>query len=492
MKKKLSDILARVKVDALHGDGEVAIEGIEYDSRKVKPGYLFVAIPGFKFDGKRFIDDAIVNGAVAIVADGYVKINVPLAVIRKPRETLPALAAAYYDYPGEKLASAAVTGTNGKSTAVSLGGHILKAAGHKTGIINSLVYDTGLKKHKADRTTPESLDVQRYLHEMIEAGCTHAVVEVSSHALMLNRVENIDFKYGLFTTFSRDHLDFHKTMEEYLAAKQRLIYKLEGDTKRAVINNDAPEFRTFIKTARCPVVTYSAAGKASDIMVGRYEFYPDRTEFEIIAPDGKYEALIHLPGRYNLTNALGAATLAWAMGLDFETIVGALKTASPVTGRFQPLDFGQPFTILIDFAHTPDALERVCRSAREVTHGRLMILFGCGGDRDRGKRPLMGAAASENSDLVVITSDNPRTENPDDIIEEILPGVKGDNKVVIVDRRQAIREMIARAKPGDTLIFAGKGAEDYQEIGTVKYPFCEADEIRQALIELGVTEERAQ
>ncbi len=492
MQKKFSDILAPVDVEALVGNGDILIEGIEYDSRKVKPGCLFVAIPGFKLDGKQFVAQAVENGAVAVVADAKVEVSVPLAVVKSPRAALPSLAAAFYDYPGNKLEAAAVTGTNGKSTAVALTGHILKAAGHKTGVINSLVYDTGSTKHKADRTTPESLDVQKYLYEMVQSGSTHAVVEVSSHALVLSRVENIDFKCGLFVTFSRDHLDFHKTMEEYLRAKQKLMYKLDGDNKRAVINDDAPEFRTFIKTALCPVVTYSAAGKPSDITIGRHKFYPDRTEFRMITPDGEYDAVIGLPGRYNMTNALGAASLAWAMGVDFDTIVRALKTASPVPGRFQPVDFGQPFTILIDFAHTSDALERVCRSAREITTGRLLTLFGCGGDRDRGKRPLMGAAASENSDFVIVTSDNPRTENPEDIIEEILPGIKGDNKIVIADRKQAIREMIARAKPGDMLIFAGKGAEDYQEIGTVKYPFSETEEIRQALIELGVTEEQPQ
>ncbi len=363
--------------------------------------------------------------------------------------------------------------------------HIFNRAGKKSGLLNSLVYDTGAAKYKAERTTPESLDVQRYLYEMKQSGCTHAVVEVSSHALSLYRVENIDFRVGLFTTFSRDHLDFHNTMEEYLAAKKLFLNKLEGKSKWAIINADVPEFTGFIPDAPCPVMTYSSAGTKADVMVHSEKLYADRSLFELVTPKGTREIELNLLGRYNLSNAAGAAAVGLAMNIELDTIVEAYRSAEPVAGRFRPIIQGQPYTVIVDYAHTPDAIERLCQSAREITKGRLLILFGCGGDRDKGKRPLMGQAASLNSDYTVVTSDNPRTENPHAIINEILPGMVSKNYIVIPDRREAIREIVKLAKENDTVLIAGKGAEDYQEIGTKKYPYDDTTEVNKALEEIG-------
>ncbi len=467
------------------GRDDILIEGIEYDSRRVKQGQLFAAVPGFKTDGRKFISDAIKGGAAAILTDGSFQTDTALVIVPDVRLGLSDIAAAFYGYPGRELEIIGVTGTNGKSTSVSLIRQILRQAGIKAGMLNSLIYDTGAAKYQADRTTPESLDVQRYLFEMRDAGCSHGVVEVSSHALVLSRVENIDFKVGLFTTFSRDHLDFHHTMEEYLAAKKLFLKKLEGEGKRIVINADAPEFVGFIPDAHNPVLTYSSAGNKADVMISEARLMPDKSVFNLVTPKGTSKVELGLLGRYNLSNAAGAAAVGLSMNIDLGVIVQALKEAEPVAGRFRPVKRGQPFTVIVDYAHTPDAIERLCQSSREITAGRVMILFGCGGDRDKGKRPLMGQIASAKSDLAVVTSDNPRTEDPHKIIDDILPGMTGNNYVIVPDRREAIREIIKRAKAGDTLLIAGKGAEDYQEIGTVKYPYDDTTEVIKALEERG-------
>jgi len=469
----------------LHGRDDILIAGLEYDSRRVQPGMLFAAVPGFKSDGRKFVAEALQKGAVAILTETAVEAAVPVVVVRDVRQALSDMAAAFYSYPGNELTCFGATGTNGKSTSVTAVREILLKSGKKTGMMNSLVYDTTVKRYKADRTTPESLDTQRYLYEMKEAGCTHASLEVSSHALVLKRAENIDFKVGLFTNFTRDHLDFHHTMEEYLAAKKLFLKKLAGENKTAVINRDVPEFVGFIPDAPCRVITYSANGNEADIRIANAKLYLDKSTCELITPLGSRELGTRLLGRYNLANIAGAAASAVALGIDLNTIVSALEAMEPVPGRFRPVLAGQPFTVLIDYAHTPDAIERLCLSAREITKGRVLILFGCGGDRDKGKRSIMGRAATRHSDYAVITSDNPRTEDPHKIIEDIIPGVNGANYRVIPDRRDAIRAILKIAQPGDTILLAGKGAEDYQEIGTEKIPYDDTTEVTAALAESG-------
>jgi UDP-N-acetylmuramoyl-L-alanyl-D-glutamate--2,6-diaminopimelate ligase len=485
MRIQLRNLIEAIPNIRLIGRDDILITGIEYDSRRVKPGMLFAAISGYKTDGYAFIPDAVKNGATAILSDRPVTADVTSLISAKPRQTLADLAAAFYGYPGKRLKITGITGTNGKSSSVFLTRKILETAGRKAGMLNSLVYDTGVKSYHADRTTPESLDVQRYLSEMKEAGCTDAVVEVSSHALVLARVENIDFKVGLYTTFSRDHLDFHNTMEEYLTAKKLFLKKLIGPEKTVVINNDVPEFAAFAGEAECPVITFSARGTRADIVVQSAQLSSDRTIFELATPSGTRTITTRLLGRYNVTNVTGAIATGFALKIPFDTIIQAIETAEPVPGRFRPVSLGQPFAVIVDYAHTPDGIERLSQSARELTTGRLMILFGCGGDRDRGKRPLMGQVASQNCDFVFITSDNPRTEEPQKIIDDIMPGISGKNYKVILDRKEAIRAIIKEAKPNDTILIAGKGAEDYQEIGTKKYPFEDTEEVIRALEETG-------
>jgi len=377
-----------------------------------------------------------------------------------------------------------VTGTNGKSSSVYLIKVILQAADIKAGLLNSLVYNIGSVQFKADRTTPESPVVQRYLRGMLQSGCTHAIIEVSSHALVLARVENIDFKIGLFTNFSRDHLDFHETMEKYLEAKKLLLHKLTETDKTAVLNLDVPEFAELVpdvKNSKGRVVTYSTVDNTADISAGKIELYHDHSKFELKLGSESRHIKFHLPGRYNISNACGAAAAAYAAGILPDQIAAGLELAKPVPGRFVPVSYGQPFGIFIDYAHTPDAIVRLCQSARELTKGRLLILFGCGGDRDKGKRPLMGKAATEYSDFAILTSDNPRTEDPQAILDDVIPGIENSNYEVFIDRVEAIQTIVNRAAQDDTLLIAGKGAEDYQEIGTTRHPFSDTDEIIKAL-----------
>lgn len=482
---KLSNLVRQIKGARIEGDGNIEITGLDYDSRRIEPGMLFIAVEGYKIDGNRFIPDAIKNGAVAVMAAKPFEGNVPTVIVTDLRQAMSDAAAVFYDFPGHKLEIAGVTGTNGKSTSVYLTRLMLNAAGNEAGLVNSLVYDTGKTKYKAERTTPDSVDMQRILFEMVQAGCTHGVVEVSSHALVLHRVDNINFKAGLFTNFSRDHLDFHETMDKYLAAKKLFLEKLIGDNKYAVINMDVPGYAGFTKDVRCNLLTYSVIRNDVDVYIKDIELKPDHSRFSLVIKGEERPVTYKLPGRYNLSNATGAAALGTAMGATMEHVVAGLEKAVAVPGRFQPVDAGQPFLVLVDYAHTPDAIERLCLSAREITPGRMMILFGCGGDRDRGKRPLMGEAASKFSDLAVITSDNPRTEDPHRIIEDVKPGMVSDNYLVIEDRREAIAKILKMAQPGDTILMAGKGAEDYQEIGTTRYPFEDKTEILKALEKLG-------
>ncbi|MFH2035157.1 MAG: UDP-N-acetylmuramoyl-L-alanyl-D-glutamate--2,6-diaminopimelate ligase [Candidatus Zixiibacteriota bacterium] len=487
----LKDLLKGFEKYELYGSDNAIISGIEYDSRKIKRGSLFVAVTGFKIDGNQYIAQAIEKGAAAILTEKYYEHKLPVIVVPEIRTAMSDIAAAFYDNPADKMQNIAVTGTNGKSSSVYLIKMILKAAGYKAGMLNSLVYDTGNKKYKAERTTPDSVDIQKYLSEMVQAGCTYGIIEVSSHALVLQRVRNIKFKIGLFTNFTRDHLDFHKTMDEYLNAKKLLLKKLSGNDKAAVVNSDVSEFESFTREALCPIIRFSAGNSEADLTVSDVVLGSDQTTFTLNSIYDSSPVKIKLLGRYNLSNTVGAAAVGLALGFDLATIARGLGSAEAVSGRFEPVRCGQPFTVLIDYAHTSDAIFRLCQSAKEITKGKILTLFGCGGDRDSGKRPLMGIAASENSDFCVITSDNPRTEDPDLIIKDILPGMANNNYEIISDRGEAIARIISMAQEGDTVLIAGKGAEDYQEIGTERFPFTDKGEIIASLKKRGYEEVRS-
>jgi len=482
---KLQEMINNIENAEIIGNGDTEINGLDYDSRRIKPGYLFAAVRGFKTDGTKFVPEAVKNGAAAVMSEDKLDIDVPVVRVDSIRKALADTAAAFYDYPGFKLTNIGVTGTNGKSTCVALIRNILEHSGRKCGMVNSLFYDTGKNRYKAERTTPDSVEMQKYMAEMVESGCTYASLEVSSHALMLSRVDNIEFKYGLFTTFSRDHLDFHQDMESYLKAKRILLERLDDPEKVAVVNADVPEFVGFVGTASCKFITYGIEAAGADVTAEDIRFHAVYTDCVLKTPRGENQVRLALPGRYNLSNCLGAAASGIAMGIEFDTVCRAMEATEPVPGRFQPVDCGQPFGVIIDFAHTPDALARLCQSARELTEGRLLILFGCGGDRDRGKRPLMAEAASKNSDFALLTSDNPRTEDPEQIINDAGAGMVGSEHEIELDRTAAIDKIMQMARPGDTVILAGKGAEDYQEIGTERIPFSDKGEAVKVLKKLG-------
>ncbi len=482
----LRELIEKLPQAESTGRTDIEIETIEYDSRLVRKNALFFAVKGFEHDGYDFIEQAKANGAVAVMGERE-GCDAVENHIRVPdiRQAMADVSARFYGNPGRKLEICGVTGTNGKTTVCHLIKQILQKRNRKTGLVTSVAYDTGRETFPAERTTPESLDLQRLLFLMKKNRCVNAVIEVSSHALVLKRVENINFRVAVFTNLSRDHLDFHKTMDAYLRAKALLLEKLQDDLGCAVVNLDVPEFRDFFGNLDSSCLSYSLSDTAADVYCDSYRLEAGETTLDLVTPKGKRTVTLKLPGRFNLINALAAAAGGLACGVDLEGVVSGLETAHPVPGRFEAVRVGQPFAVYIDYAHTPDAIERLCLSVREVTEGRLLLLFGCGGNRDRGKRPLMGKAATTHADFVVVTSDNPRDEEPQAILEDIEPGLQSDDYEAIVDRRQAIRAILQKAQPGDVVVLAGKGAEKYQEIKGVRYPFDDVAEVKAALTDSG-------
>ena len=470
------------------GNADLNITSIEYDSRRVTSDSLFVAISGEKFDGYDFAEQAVANGAVAVLGENK-ECSLPEAHVSVPnaRQAMAAVAARFYGYPATKLNLFGVTGTNGKTTTCFLIRDILEAAGHFTGLVTSSVYDTGSEIIQATRTTPESLDLQRLLFQINKNSCDSAVIEVSSHSLVMHRVDNVAFKTVLFTNLTRDHLDFHKSMEEYLKAKAQLLNHLVDNNATAVINVDVPEFVSLMNIDEIRFMTYSLDNSEADIYCSSYRIEPSLTKFDLMTPTGMHQVELNIPGRFNLINAVAAAAACHSAGIADEDIVRGLDSAVPVPGRLNYIDQGQPFALYVDFAHTPDALERVCEAVKELSAGRLLLLFGCGGDRDKGKRPLMGEVAGRLADFVWVTSDNPRSEDPLAIIEDIKPGLAKTNAEVKIEpeRKKAIIGIIKKAQAGDVVLLAGKGAEKYQEIQGGFIPFDEIDIAQQALKDLG-------
>lgn len=471
------------------GEAEAEVRGLAYDSRRVQPGHLFVAIEGFAADGHRFISQALGAGAVAVVVQKEVLLppGIAWARVADSRLALAHLAARFYGHPSRKLRLIGVTGTNGKTTTTHLLAAIYREAGEKVGLIGTIANWIGDRRLPVTHTTPESLDLQALLAEMVGEGVSTAVMEVSSHALALHRVAACAFDCGVFTNITQDHLDFHRDMQDYLAAKLKLFREIGAGEKpgAAVLNADDPHCGEFKNACRVPVYTYGTRAGA-DVRAGEVSVTGRGVSFTAYTPWGKARVHLRLSGQFNVYNALAALTAAGASGVPLEAAVRALEQVRGVRGRFELVDGGQDFTAVVDYAHTPDGLENVLRAARQITGGRLICLFGCGGDRDRTKRPLMGEIAARLSDVVIITSDNPRTEDPLQIIAQIEEGVKRVRADYLVepDRREAIRLAVREARKGDTLLVAGKGHEDYQIIGTTRYPFDDREEILKAIAEI--------
>ena len=455
---------------------DVEISGICYDTRQMIPGCLFVALPGYKTDGHRFIREALDRGAAAVLCRHAPEGPGPWLVTGDPRAALAAISANWFGHPAEELTIIGVTGTNGKTTTTYLLKAMLEeAAGARVGLIGTNQNLIGEKVLPAHRTTPESWEIQKLLREMADAGCTHVVMEVSSHALSLHRVDGIFFAAGIFTNLTRDHLDFHGTMEAYRAAKELLFQQ----TGVAVLNLDDEAGRYYAQRVACPRFTYSENKDEADLTAKNIRLFPGHVEFEAVTRGAIRRVRLPIPGGFTIYNALGVLACGLALGLPLAPIADALGRAKGVKGRVEVVPVPADYTVIIDYAHTPDALENILTAARDFTPGRLICLFGCGGDRDRTKRPIMGEIAASLADFVVITSDNPRTEPPGAIIADILEGVGADAAphVVIPDRRAAIRCALDRAEPGDVVVLAGKGHETYQEIDGVQHHFDEREEV---------------
>ena len=475
--------------------GDVQVTQVAYDSRQVTAGSLFVALRGARADGVTFARDAIARGAIAIVAQTAPPAGVGVSWIQVPdaRLALAALAAAFYEHPSEQLTLVGITGTNGKTTTSYLLSSIFEAAGMKCGRVGTIGYRIGNKEFEAARTTPEAPELQRMLREMVTQGCTAAVMEVSSHALALRRADCLRFAAGVFTNLTRDHLDFHKDMEDYFQAKRRLFTLLPQGAV-GVVNLDDRRGGDMAAVARRPV-TYAIEANA-DVRPGPLSFSLAGLDFEVLTPRGTLHVRSALVGRPNTYNILAAVATAMALDLPFSAIERGVSALDLVPGRFQVVsDPGDDVRVVVDYAHTDDALRNLLETARPLASGRLITVFGCGGDRDRTKRPLMGAVAARLSDLVVVTSDNPRSEDPERILEEIKRGIvvppdrapKGQQGprstpcLTIVDRRAAIERAVHDAKPGDLVLVAGKGHEKYQMIGDRVLPFDDVEVARAAL-----------
>ncbi|MEK7271781.1 MAG: UDP-N-acetylmuramoyl-L-alanyl-D-glutamate--2,6-diaminopimelate ligase, partial [Nitrospirota bacterium] len=480
----IAEILRGLNVKRITGPLEKEIEGIAYDSRVVKKGFLFVAIKGLSVDGHAFIKDVISKGAVGVVTEKAVDVQNEITVIEvdDSRDALALMSAAFYRDPSKKLSLIGITGTNGKTTTSYITKNILEVWGKKVGLLGTVQYIVANKILPASHTTPESLDLQGYLREMVDNNIEYGVIEVSSHALALKRVKGCSFRVAVFTNFSQDHLDFHGTMEDYFAAKTMLFDYL-GKDDYAVLNWDDPMVRSLGEKLNCHCITCGlergAMLRAKNITDNRLQTADNRLQwglsFDIQMPDDRFTLKSGLIGRNNVYNILMSAGVAYALGVSREAIIEGIRTVKPVEGRLEKIDAGQNFLCIVDYAHTEDALKKLIEEARLITGGKIITVFGCGGDRDRTKRPKMGAVASDLSDFVVITSDNPRIEEPSEIIKDIIKGIKKDNYMIEPDRAKAIEKAVSIAKTGDTLLIAGKGHENYQEIKGIRYPFSDKE-----------------
>ncbi len=479
-----AEILARSQDDP-------GVSGVEYDSRRVRLGCAFVAMRGESSDGNRFIDQAISAGAVAVVTDSakeQPRPGVAWAVVANGRRALARVSANFYKRPAERIAITGITGTNGKTTTAFLLESILTAAGRKSALIGTIEYHVAGKVLTAPHTTPEALELNRIFAEALGQGATDAVMEVSSHALAQERVYGVPFDVAVFTNLTRDHLDYHRTMEEYFAAKRVLFEGCGTDAPRAVVTNlddeSGAKLAEFSRKRSPLVLKY--AWERGDLHAANVEITTRGTRFDLVTPEEKIAVFSPLIGRVNVYNILAAAGAAYARGCSPQAFAVGIDRLSCVPGRFERVDCGQPFTVVVDYAHTDDALRNLTALARELvsaSKGRVLTVFGCGGDRDRKKRPMMGEAAGRGSDLVVLTSDNPRSEDPLAIINDAVVGLQktGVKYSVEADRRKAIALAIGEARPGDIVLLAGKGHEKTQTTREGAAPFDDLEVARAAL-----------
>jgi len=490
--KELSKLVESISDAKTQGDLHISITSITADSREIEKGSLFICLEGAHVDGHTFVDKAIAAGAKALLVSKPVDVPADIAVIMVPdtRIGMQELVPAFYEYPASKMRMIGVTGTNGKTTTSHIIGHVLREQGYKVGIIGTvhiLINDVSYPIHN---TTPDVADLQKILSQMVEEGVTHCVMEVSSHALELGRVAGIEFDNAIFTNLTQDHLDFHKTVENYLEAKCKLFELVSASNiqklpKGATINIDDKYGQRVVEKTAVDTITYSTEGKgrmnAHDV-----HMTSKTSDFKLSFEGTTYDVHMRLSGLFNVYNTMAAIGACVTEGLSIPTILNALENFSTVPGRFELIEEGQPFAVVVDYAHTPDGLENILQTAQEIVEKDIIVVFGCGGDRDATKRPIMGAIAAKYADKIFVTSDNPRTEDPQTIVEQVAQGVidnlrPGTEYLVEVDRRTAINKAIAVAGEGDVILIAGKGHEDYQILKDKTIHFDDREEARLAL-----------
>jgi len=482
----LDKLLCNVEKIKVKADTGIDIPGICYDTRVIRSGELFIAIRGYETDGHKYITDAVRHGAACVICEEAPDASVPYILVNDSRKALASVSATWFGNPAKKLKLVGVTGTNGKTSVTYLIKHIIeKNSDSKVGLIGTNGNFIGNRELPTEHTTPESYEMQKLLDKMVLEGCEYVVMEVSSHALYLSRVYGIEYDVGVFTNLTREHLDFHGTMEEYARAKSLLF----PNTKKSVINADDEYASLMIKSSAGPVMSFAIKDSSADLVGKDIKLHADRVEFCLVAVGSINRVELQIPGMFSVYNALASVAATILLGFDIDGILPALQTYDGVKGRAEIVPTGCDYTVLIDYAHTPDALENIITAVRGYSKGRVVTVFGCGGDRDKLKRPLMGQIATELSDFTVITSDNPRTEEPFKIIEEIVAGIRNKDVPykIIENRHEAICWALDNLKPNDVLIIAGKGHETYQIQGTAKIHFDDrevvAEHIKQIRIE---------
>ena len=471
---KLHELTKHLDILESTADPELEISGISYDSRKTQPGDLFVAVRGFNSDGHRFIPKAVASGAAAVLCEEAPDDGTACVRIKDCRYGLAVVSRDFFGNPVKRMKLIGFTGTSGKTSSTQITKHVLETvAGAKVGLIGTngnMIGDTLLH---TEYTTPESLELHQLFKRMAEEGCTHVVMEVSSHSLALERVAGLDFDVAVFTNLSQDHLDLHGTMDEYAAAKKKIF----SQCRRGCVNIDDERGPYMADGAACPILRYSARGGDAELKAENVRLTASGVSFTAVYGDESVPVHLAIPGMFSVYNALSVLAACLSLGMSLSDAAAGISSARGVKGRMESVPTDGDYSVIIDYSHKPDALEKALKALRPVTKGRLIALFGCGGDRDRLKRPIMGRIAAENSDFVIVTSDNPRTEEPMDIIQEILPGVEksGTPYKMICDRPEAIRWAIDNAGPGDVILLAGKGHEDYQIIGHEKHHMDERE-----------------
>lgn len=489
----LSELIKDVSIRKIDGNDQVDIKGITYDSRRVRPGFLFVAIEGLRVDGHDYISKAVEAGASAVVVQKNIDVlaEVTRLQVENSRVALAQISAVFYKVPALKMKMIGVTGTNGKTTTTNLISAIYRSSGYKVGLVGTIANYIGDRRLDVSHTTPESTDLQQLLSDMVEENVDVAVLEVSSHALSLERVTGCEFDVAVFTNLTQDHLDFHRDMDDYLASKIKLFKSISPGIKKGlkyvVLNNDDPYAERIKAEVKVPIITYGVYGEA-DVRALNIEVKAGGCSFIIKGKSWTVDLNMKITGLFNVYNTLAAFAVGLAAGFNPDGIANAMQSMKSVPGRFELVDCGQDFTVVVDYAHTPDGLENILKTARSITSRRLITVFGCGGDRDRKKRPIMGEISGSYSDFSIITSDNPRTEDPLKIIADVQEGVKkiidSGRYTIMPDRRKAIKSALLMAEKGDLVVIAGKGHEDYQIIGQQKFHFDDREEAIKVLNQL--------